>query len=176
MVFFNDYYLDRTNKDYLEKGDKMDTIYLAKWESRFWAWLIDIILVGIVSNFLSNYLGFLGNYGLMSPFFLANVKSFGVNGILLFAYWTILEGYSGQSIGKMALNLKTADRKGGKIDFGIAALESFGKAFILPLDCLIGWLAMPNSKLRLFNRISNTIVMRTKYEAPDDVKYVKEKE
>jgi uncharacterized RDD family membrane protein YckC len=76
----------------------------------------------------------------------------------------------------MALNLKVADRKGEKIDFGVAALESFGKAFILPLDCIIGWLAMPSTKLRLFNRISNTIVIRTQYEPPEDVKYVKEKE
>jgi len=154
----------------------METIYLAKWESRFWAWLIDIILVGVVSNFLSNYLGFLGAFSFINVFSFMNIKSFGVNGILLFAYWTIFEGYTGQSIGKMALNLQVADRKGEKIDFGVAALESFGKAFILPLDCLIGWLAMPNTKLRLFNRISDTIVIRTKYEPPEDVKYVKEKE
>lgn len=154
----------------------METIYLAKWESRFWAWLIDIILIGVVSNFLTNFLGFLGEFSFINILSIINVKSFGVNGILLFAYWTIFEGYSGQSIGKMALNLKVTDRKGEKIDYGIAALESFGKAFILPLDCLIGWLAMSNSKLRLFNRISNTIVIRTKYEVPEDVKYVKEKE
>ncbi len=104
------------------------------------------------------------------------MESFGVSGVLIFVYWTLFEGYKGQSVGKMALNLKVTDRKGGKIDFGVAALESFGKAFILPLDCLIGWLAMPNSKLRLFNRISNTIVIRTTYEEPEGVKYVKEKE
>lgn len=94
----------------------------------------------------------------------------------MFAYWTLFEGYNGQSVGKMALNLKVTDRKGGKIVFRVAALESFGKAFLLPLDCLIGWLAMPNSKLRLFNRISSTIVIRTKYEEPEEVRYVKEKE
>jgi uncharacterized RDD family membrane protein YckC len=95
---------------------------------------------------------------------------------LIFTYWTLLEGYNGQSVGKMALGLKVTDRNGRKIDFGVAALESCGKAFILPLDCLIGWLAMPNSKLRLFNRISNTIVIKTKYGEPEGVRYVKEKE
>lgn len=143
---------------------------MAKWESRFWAWLIDILLVGALSNLIANSLGFLWDFDFIS------VASFGVHGVLMFAYWTLFEGYNGQSVGKMALNLKVTDRKGGKIVFRVAALESFGKAFLLPLDCLIGWLAMPNSKLRLFNRISNTIVIRTKYEEPEEVRYVKEKE
>ncbi|MDD2777295.1 MAG: RDD family protein, partial [Methanocellales archaeon] len=123
----------------------MDTIHLAKWGSRFWAWVIDILLVSAFSNIVTNPLGFPLDFDPIST------KSFGVSSVLIFAYWTLFEGYKGQSVGKMALNLKVTDRKGEKIDFGIAALESFGKAFILPLDCLIGWLAMPNSKLRLFN-------------------------
>jgi uncharacterized RDD family membrane protein YckC len=107
---------------------------------------------------------------------LISLEGFGVRGVLMFIYWAFFEGYNGQSIGKMALNLKVTGRKGEKIDFPTAALESFGKAFLLPLDCIIGWLAMPGSKLRLFNRISNTIVIKTKYEEPEGVAYVKEKE
>jgi uncharacterized RDD family membrane protein YckC len=147
-----------------EKEENMETLYLAKWESRFWAWLIDILLVGFFSR------------GFFWDFEFINIAGFGISGVLMFAYWTLFEGYNGQSVGKMALGLKVTDRNGGKIDFGVAALESCGKAFILPLDCLIGWLAMPNSKLRLFNRISNTNVIKTKYEEPEGVRYVKEKE
>ena len=153
-----------------EKEENMETIYLAKWESRFWAWLIDILLVGVSSSIIANGSGFFWDFEFI------RIASFGISGVLMFTYWTLLEGYNGQSIGKMALGLKVTDRSGRKIDFGVAALESCGKAFILPLDCLIGWLAMPNSKLRLFNRISNTIVIKTKYEEPEGVRYVKEKE
>jgi uncharacterized RDD family membrane protein YckC len=153
-----------------EKGEKMETIYLAKWESRFWAWLIDILLVEAFSSIIVNSSGFFWDFEFIS------IAGFGISGVLIFTYWTLFEGYKGQSIGKMALSLKVTDRNGRKIDFGVAALESCGKAFILPLDCLIGWLAMPNSKLRLFNRISNTIVIKTKYEEPEGVRYVKEKE
>jgi len=153
-----------------EKGENVETIYLAKWESRFWAWLIDILLVEAFSSIIANSSGFFWDFEFIS------IAGFGISGVLIFTYWTLLEGYNGQSIGKMALGLKVTDRNGGKIDFGVAALESCGKAFILPLDCLIGWLAMPNSKLRLFNRISNTIVIKTKYEEPEGVRYVKEKE
>ncbi len=148
----------------------MATIYLATWESRFWAWLIDILLVGAFSDLIVESSGFFWDSGF------TNLTGFGVSGVLIFVYWTLFEGYNGQSVGKMALSLKVADRKGGRIGFGVAALESFGKAFLLPLDCLIGWLAMPDSKLRLFNRISSTIVIKTKYEEPEGVRYVKENE
>jgi len=153
-----------------EKGEFVETIYLAKWDSRFWAWLIDILLVEVFSSFVTNSSGFFWDFEFIS------IASFGISGVLIFIYWTLFEGYNGQSIGKMALGLKVTDRNGRKIEFGVAALESCGKAFILPLDCLIGWLAMPNSKLRLFNRISNTIVIRINYEEPEGVRYVKEKE
>lgn len=147
----------------------METIYLAKWETRFWAWLIDILLVGALHSGIANLLS-------LPKVDLISLEDFGIRSVLMFAYWTFFEGYNGQSIGKMALNLKVTGRKGGKIDLPAAALESFGKAFLLPLDCLIGWLAMPGSKLRLFNRISGTIVIKTKYEEPEGVTYVKEKE
>ena len=82
----------------------------------------------------------------------------------------------GQSFGKMVMNIKVVNRDGTRIKYGAAALESFGKAFLLPFDCLIGWFGMPGTKLRLFNRISNTIVIKTDYREPDGFIYVKEKE
>ena len=147
----------------------METIYLAKWGTRFWAWLIDSLLIGALYSGIAGYLMFIPKIDIIS------LEGFGIRGLLMFAYWTFFEGYKGQSIGKMAMNLRVTGRKGEKIGLLKAALESFGKAFILPLDCLIGWLAMPGSKLRLFNRISDTIVIRTKYEEPEGVTYVKEK-
>ena len=41
-----------------EKEENMETIYLAKWESRFWAWLIDILLVEAFSSIIANSSGF----------------------------------------------------------------------------------------------------------------------
>jgi hypothetical protein len=59
-----------------------------------------------------------------------------------------------------------------------AAVESVGKSFfpILIFDCLIGWLAMPGTQLRVFNRISNTIVIKSDYKEPQGILYVKDKE
>ncbi len=74
----------------------------------------------------------------------------------------------------MALKIRVTGRAGEDIGFAAAAVESFGKAFLLIPDCLIGWLAMPGSKQRLFNRISGTVVIETREaEEPEGVTYVK---
>jgi uncharacterized RDD family membrane protein YckC len=93
--------------------------------------------------------------------------------LILFAYWTVLEGTRGQSLGKMARGLKVTDRRGDAIDLPRAAIQSFGKAFLLPLDVLIGWIAMPGSVQRLFNRLSETIVVLVDDGAPEGVRYVR---
>jgi len=156
----------------------MEKITLASWENRFWAWLIDIILISVLSGLFFDLLNFWNLTFFSFEIFwdpsIFNFEIFGAHGALMFVYWTVLEGYKGQSIGKAVVNLKVTDRKGEGIGFVTAALESFGKSFLLPLDCLIGWLAMSGEKLRLFNRLSNTIVVKTSYEKPEDVEYEKE--
>ncbi|HUT37765.1 MAG TPA: RDD family protein [Methanoregula sp.] len=152
------------------------TIYLARWSSRFWAWLVDIILVILFLNIIRGIfdpfwkLPLIWDYGNWEFFAL------GFESVFFFAYWTVMEGFRGQSIGKMVMNLKVVNRDGTKINYLTAALQSLGKAFLLPLDCLIGWLAMPGAKLRVFNRISNTIVIKSNYKEPHGILYVREKE
>lgn len=156
----------------------MEAIPLSRWSTRFWAWVIDVILISIVVNVLTTLLRPISPFSPIWDIHIGGLFTFdlGLQSIVLFLYWTFLEGYQGKSVGKMALNICLTGRRGERIGFGAAAIESFGKAFLLPLDCLIGWLAMPESKLRLFNRLSNTIVIKTPYEAPEGVQYIKEKE
>lgn len=156
----------------------MVTIPLARWETRFWAWLIDIIIVTIVYSIAAGALRPLAPGSGIWDFRIGGFPTadIGLQSIVLFLYWTILEGYHGKSVGKMALSIRMAGRSGEATSYGAAAIESFGKAFLLPIDCLIGWLAMPGSKQRLFNRLSNTIVIRDTYEPPAGVEYRVEKE
>lgn len=150
------------------------TLHLASWEDRFWAWLIDVILVGAALSAFGEVVGVFSvlTGGLVTTPFV------GVNGLGFWLYWTALEGYQGQSAGKMVMDLAVRDERGEEIDYPTAAIESFGKAFLLPLDVLIGWIAMEGEYVRLFNRLSSTIVV----EVPDDegvpegVEYVKPEE
>ncbi|MHC1595102.1 MAG: RDD family protein [Methanotrichaceae archaeon] len=146
-------------------------IRLAPWGARFWAWLIDIVLVSIIWGLLADiFLPF--HFGLWyADFGFFYLRS--DDALIAFLYWTLLEGYCGQSLGKMVLNLKVTGKRGEDIDFVAAAIESFGKAFLLPLDLIIGWLAMSGTGQRLFNRLSNTIVIKVDEEAPEGVRYVR---
>ena len=147
------------------------TVHLASWDDRFLAWLIDVILVGAVLSVFGEAAGafslFVGGLSLSAPFL-------GVNGLGLWIYWTALEGYHEQSAGKMVMKIAVTDRRGEAIDYATAAIESFGKAFLLPLDVLIGWLFMEDEYVRLFNRLSSTVVVELEDEdVPADVEYVK---
>ena len=152
---------------------------LASWDTRFWAWLIDVILIGIISTLLRQLmeglhlpLPHIPGIDWTGPFLLPGSEVFSLSSVLLFLYWTIMEWQSGQSIGKMVMNIRVTDREGDPIGLGCAAIESFGKAFILIPDCLIGWLAMSGKKMRLFNRVSNTLVIVSQYTEPKGVRYV----
>jgi uncharacterized RDD family membrane protein YckC len=142
------------------------TLHIASWTDRFLAWLVDVILVGAV-------LGSLGELASVFSVLTAASPLAGLNGVALFLYWTALEGSRGQSAGKMVMSIAVTGERGESIDYGTAAIESFGKAFILPLDCLIGWLAYDEEGLRLFNRLSSTIVIEQEgTNRPEDVEYV----
>jgi uncharacterized RDD family membrane protein YckC len=160
------------------------TIYLARWSSRFWAWLIDIIFIVLFLNIVRELFMTVLRLPHIWDFADVSLIAIGIESLFFFAYWTVLEGFRGQSIGKMVMNLKVVNRDGSRISYLTAAIESLPKAFlnfpfifiILPLDCLIGWLAMPGSKLRVFNRISNTIVIKADYKEPHGILYVRDKE
>jgi len=128
----------------------VDEIVLASWGDRFWSWLIDVLLISIIWHRAVMAIG---------------MEAFSLSGILLlasmlFIYWTALEGYRGQSLGKMVLNIAVTGTTGEDIRYRDAAVESFGKAFLLPIDCLSSLVYFREKRQRLFNRLSDTIVIR----------------
>ena len=132
---------------------------LAFWGERFLAWLIDLIIIGVAVFILGlfNWLGGLAVPGWPGwlPFFNLNL-----GGVLYFLYWMLMDGAYGQSFGKMVMRLKVTRLDGSKVGMGYAAIESVGKAFLLPLDVLIGWIFYPKRRQRLFNYLSETIVVK----------------
>jgi len=128
---------------------------LAFWGERFVAWLIDVVIIGVV-------VGILGLFVSLSlwPGWPSWIPFFNFNGIFLFLYWMFMDGAYGQSFGKMIMRLKVTRLDGSQIGMGTAALESVGKAFLLPLDCLLGWLLYPKRRQRIFNYISETVVVK----------------
>jgi uncharacterized RDD family membrane protein YckC len=133
---------------------------LAFWWERFVAWLIDVAIIGAITGVLGMLTTFsfqsaLPNWPNWIPFFNINL-----NGVALFLYWTLMESIYGQSFGKMVMRIRITRLDRSPVGLGNAALESVGKAFLLPLDLLIGWFLYPKRRQRIFNYISETIVTR----------------
>jgi len=131
---------------------------LAFWWERFVAWVIDAVIVGAIVGILGLFAWFASitwwsGWPGWIPFF-------NFNGIFLFLYWLFMDGTYGQSFGKMVMRIKVTRLDGSQIGMGNAALESVGKAFLLPLDVLLGWILYPRRRQRLFNHISETIVIK----------------
>jgi uncharacterized RDD family membrane protein YckC len=153
-------------------------ITLARWSTRFWAWLIDFIIVTIAIEviFAIAYAPLALNQGVQGNPGLGAVR-FAVQSLLFFAYWTYFESTTGQSIGKKLLKIKTTDLAGNVPDIRNIAIQSFGKAFLLPIDVFFGWIFTNDKRQRLFNRASDTIVVRVVVNqvlGPENVGYRKE--
>jgi uncharacterized RDD family membrane protein YckC len=135
----------------------------AFWGERFLAWLIDVIILGVIVAILGLLMWWVAaqpftwvpGWPSWMPFF-----NFGPGGVIYFVYWMFMEGAYGQSIGKMVMRIKVTRLDGSSIGMTHAALESVGKAFLLPLDCLLGWILYPRRRQRIFNYLSETIVIR----------------
>ena len=131
---------------------------IARWRDRFMAWLIDVIIIsmaiGVVFGQVYDYVVIdkddIGIY----------VISYIPTSIVFFAYWTILEWKTGQSIGKKALRLKITDKDGMQPGIAGIAVSSFGKAFLLPFDVILGWIFTNDNKQRILNMAGNTIVVK----------------
>lgn len=127
-------------------------IMLASTGERILAYIIDGILIGFVVSALS----FPGMFmPLHTPFL-----NLSLNSVALFLYCGYTEGTTGQSIGKKVMNIKVKDLNGEPIDTSTSMYQAFGKAFLLPIDLIIGLIAYGDKEQRLFNNLSGTIVVK----------------
>lgn len=143
-------------------GPGQPEVVLAKWSDRFFAWLIDFIIVSIAVNGVLAAAAFPFWYGDFDRWgWWGGSANYGITSVVFFLYWTFFEATKGQSVGKMVLKIKTTDLAGRPADAKSVAIQSFGKAFLLPLDVLLGWIFTNDRRQRIFNRASDTLVVKT---------------
>ena len=174
---------DEMRENGKEKKESREII-LARWGDRFLAWLIDFVLVSIALAVLFSAIAipiwffYYDNNDMAAARAYQSVQPlhYIISSAAFFGYWTYFEYSSGQSIGKRLLKIKTVDLFGNRIDIKNSAIESFGKAFLLPIDVILGWIFSNNKRQRIFSRISNTIVIKLKNRqlAQNDIKYTKD--
>lgn len=134
---------------------------------RFVAILIDYVIIGVISVILA--LPFVGaailtaNAGNLSALSGASIAAAALVGIVVwFLYFTMLEGHYGQTIGKMALNIKVVrEADGAPIDYGEAAVRTILRIIDGLFDYLIGaiFIWTSDEKQRLGDRVAHTVVV-----------------
>jgi len=135
---------------------------IARWSDRFYAWLIDYaIIFGVAfAVFLAVFSAAFFEKIIDGDYMYAHTFDYAPISIVFFLYWLILESKKGQSIGKMALRLKITNLNGEPADFKSIAISSFGKAFLLPIDVILGRIFTNQKRQRIFNKLGNTIVIK----------------
>ena len=156
-------------------SDLSSKIILAKWTDRFLAWLIDFVIISIItSSIIFASVGTM-DYDFEDELFWAENSTYIPTSIVFFAYWTILEFKTGQTIGKKILNLRVTNLEGNAPTLKGVMVSSFGKAFILPLDIVLGWILTNEHRQRVFNKLGDTIVVKIKKDATvSEFKYEKD--
>ncbi len=139
----------------------------ASWSKRFIAYLIDfvvvILLLGIITTTLVSIfytVPYTPDMDDASNF----VVAFPIMSVAFFAYWTILEYTARKTIGKKILGLEVTTIDGSKPEIWNVAVSSFGKAFLLPFDVILGWLFTNSERQRLFSKFGKIIVVETRYD------------
>ena len=126
---------------------------------RFWAWVIDAIIVSVGVGILTNVLDVDGG-GLFSSDLSGSATLVSLGATWL--YGALMESSAYQAtVGKMALSIKVTDLVGERITFGRATGRHFGKyvsGLILGIGFLMaGWTA---KKQALHDMMADTLVVR----------------
>ena len=148
-------------------------IILAKWKDRFFAWLVDFVIISLISSstFFLSFLYLDYNF----EYFITNDGMYIPTSVMFFLYWLILEYKTGQTVGKKMFNLKITNNQGKKPSLIGVIISSFGKSFILPIDIILGLIITNEKRQRIFNKLGDTLIIKIKESDNDsDFKYIKD--
>lgn len=136
---------------------------------RFVAWIIDIILIFIISNIIFSFIRPIENFWTIPfsyidpPFWwIANSIQFAIG----FLYYWLLESFNnGQTLGKMALKLRTVNENTLQVasSKSYALNNVFKESVLLVIDVLIGFFTSYDNKkkkIRIMQNISKTVVIK----------------
>jgi len=116
---------------------------------RFAAWVIDFIIVAVVSLILTRL-----------PYWGGSVLSF----LLSWLYYWLFIGLKGQTPGKMAFGVKVVNARGEVPGLGYAALREIIGKFISGIALGLGylWIAWDPQKQGWHDKIASTYVIKAK--------------
>jgi len=135
-------------------------IYAGFWE-RFFAYLIDMIIIGVIGFSIPYRWGY--DFLALDYLFFNDL----LNWVIGFLYFFVLEAFNkGQTIGKIALHLRTVDEE--SLDVATAGQYAVnnlarGTGWLL-IDFIIGILVnsgKEDKRIRILQNLSRTVVIKT---------------
>ena len=156
----------------------MSEFRIASWTRRFFAYLIDsivielmlIVLFVVLGIFLPSGFEYPGVFEPPEP--VGNLLTFGAvsNTAELgwaylavfpfrFLYWVYYEYRFGKTVGKRLLQIQTVKSDGTKISLMDAVVLTMFKTTVIPFDILLGIILVGKNKQRIANKITDTIVI-----------------
>ena len=147
----------------VEVTRKTSVLPIATLKKRALAFLIDFALAFVVFLALPNAFSLLSK-GVTSLLDI-NVILFSL--VLFWVYFTLLEGFAGQSLGKRIIGLTVVRVDGKKLFYDVAAVRSFCKAFLflLPFDLLFGYRLKDERYVRYFDKFAGTTVLDLRHSS-----------
>jgi len=149
--------VDQSLEGTISQGD----LLLASWGDRLFAFLIDLVILSVLVSWMSwpGCEWIPHSIGSRIPRWVP-YSDFGFRNLIFFLYWVVLEGLYGQSVGKKLVGIKVTGLDGSPAGFGKATIQSVGKAFLFPVDLALGLILSGAQRQRLFNRLSETVVVK----------------
>jgi len=133
---------------------KTSAVPLATFRKRVFAFLVDFAIAFVVFLVLPNIFSVLTEGA--TVLLHLNVILFSL--VLFWIYFTLLEGFAGQSLGKRLVGLMVVRLDGKKLFYDHAAVRNFGKVFLLPFDLAVGLRLKDERFIRYFDKFAGTTV------------------
>jgi len=135
---------------------------LASFKKRTTAFLIDLVLAFVLFLAVPNI-----SYPFTMQFALLNLNIIFFL-VLFWVYLTLLEGFAGQTLGKLLIRIKVVRISGEKVFYDDAAVRNFGKVFLMPFDLAFGYRLKDKRFIRFFDKFSGTTVIDLEPQLPPE--------
>lgn len=101
--------------------------YAGFW-MRFWAYLLDIIIIGSINRLLVEPIFMIFDWSLYETSMFAPIAI--VNAVVFYVYFVLMTKLFGQTLGKMVLGLRVIDLKGKKLTWSTVLIREWVGRFI----------------------------------------------
>ncbi|WP_260631282.1 RDD family protein [Bacillus sp. S/N-304-OC-R1] len=125
--------------DRMESNNQWAPLRFAGFWMRFWAYLLDLVVIGSIDRMIINPLFRvldipLTEFNIFAPISIASAITF-------YAYFVLMTRYFNQTLGKMVFGLKVVDLKGQKLTWGTVIFREWIGRFI-SATILIGYVVV----------------------------------